>query len=529
MHPLQGNLDGGVAMRRYVAAIVLAVASLLSFSANAQSPDIRDIIRSELACALIDSVFADMPVAPLYSVTDNGCEAVRPDSAEVDYFSDDSCSGLVNFAPTDRVDHCALLLDSTGLGEGGDIGDNTWTLSPGSRFDLGALSLEDVQQPYMQSTIYRRINTDVGECELEMRVYASHPAVENQKPLIAFHGGSWSGRGFGFFGLELTIPHYVEQGFVVFAPFYRLLGDSEGSAACHNATIGDIVDDANAALEWVQREAGQFGASGNPVTFGQSAGAHLAASLAVYSADQISGAVLMYPPTDFTDFALRAISGAYDNEQGLGILRRVMQLDDDADLSLIDLSASPVPENSFPQRIVEDGITPAPMFMIHGLEDDLVEARQSVRLCDALAGRELTPLDSPAVSITRLREMQSCNEASSLQLIRQGQHALDVCLVDTLIPTDLCFSGSEASRLEVADAISNASEFAIEVANRDAQATPELPSNDDASDDGSDDVLADDSGGGALSGLAFLLWWFVVLRVNRGLRDPHGQFIQRRY
>ena len=529
MHPLQGNLDGGVAMRRYVASIVLAVASLLSFSANAQSPDIRDIIRSELACALIDSVFADMPVAPLYSVTDNGCEAVRPDSAEVDYFSDDSCSGLVNFAPTDRVDHCALLLDSTGLGEGGDIGDNTWTLSPGSRFDLGALSLEDVQQPYMQSTIYRRINTDVGECELEMRVYASHPAVENQKPLIAFHGGSWSGRGFGFFGLELTIPHYVEQGFVVFAPFYRLLGDSEGSAACHNATIGDIVDDANAALEWVQREAGQFGASGNPVTFGQSAGAHLAASLAVYSADQISGAVLMYPPTDFTDFALRAISGAYDNEQGLGILRRVMQLDDDADLSLIDLSASPVPENSFPQRIVEDGITPAPMFMIHGLEDDLVEARQSVRLCDALAGRELTPLDSPAVSITRLREMQSCNEASSLQLIRQGQHALDVCLIDTLIPTDLCFSGSEASRLEVADAISNASEFAIEVANRDAQATPELPSNDDTSDDGSDDVLADDSGGGALSGLAFLLWWFVVLRVNRGLRDPHGQFIERRY
>ena len=529
MHLLQDNLEGGIAMRRFVQAIALAVSSLLSFSATAQLPDIRDIIRSELTCALIDSVFADMPVAPLYSVTENGCEAVRPDSDEVDYFSDDSCSSLVNFTPTDLVDHCALLLDSTGLGEGGGvvIGDNTWTLSPGSRFDLGALSLEDVQQPYMQSTIYRRIDTDVGECELEMRVYASHPAVENQKPLIAFHGGSWSARGFGFFGLELTIPHYVEQGFVVFAPFYRLVGDSDGSAACHNATIGDIVDDANAALEWVQREAGQFGASGNPVTFGQSAGAHLAASLAVYSADEISGAVLMYPPADFTDFALRAISGAYTNEQGLGILRRVMQLEEDADLSLIDLSASPVPENSFPQRIVEDGITPAPMFMIHGLEDDLVEARQAVRLCDALAGRELTPLDSPAVSITRLREVQSCTEASSLQLIRQGQHALDVCLIDTLIPTDLCFSGSEDSRLEVADAISNASEFAIEVANRDTQATPLLISDDDGIVDGSDDVLADSSGGGALLSLPFLLWWFVVLRVNRSLRDTRGQFVQR--
>ena len=235
----------------------------------------------------------------------------------------------------------------------------------------------------------------------------------------------------------------------------------------------------------------------------------------------------MYPPADFTDFALRAISGAYTNEQGLGILRRVMQLEEDADLSLIDLSASPVPENSFPQRIVEDGITPAPMFMIHGLEDDLVEARQAVRLCDALAGRELTPLDSPAVSITRLREVQSCTEASSLQLIRQGQHALDVCLIDTLIPTDLCFSGSEDSRLEVADAISNASEFAIEVANRDTQATPLLISNDDGIVDGSDDVLADSSGGGALLSLPFLLWWFVVLRVNRSLRDTRGQFVQR--
>ncbi len=527
MHLLPGNLECGAAMHRCVLATSLAGASLLSFSAAAQSPDIRDIIRSELACALIDSVFADMPVAPLYQVTDNGCEAVRPDSAGVDYFSDNRCSSLVNFTPTDLADHCALLLDSSGLGEGSgvDLRDNTWTLSPGSRLDLGARSLDDVQQPYMQSTIYRQIDTDAGLCELEMRIYASHPAVENQKPMIAYHGGSWSSRGFGFFGLELTVPHYVERGFVVFAPFYRLLGDSDGSAACHNATIGDIVDDANAALEWVQREAGQFGASGNPVTFGQSAGAHLAASLAIYRADEVSGAVLMYPPTDFTDFAQRAVSGVYANEQGLGILRRVMQLDEDADLSLIDLSASPVPENSFPLRVVEDGIKPAPIFMIHGLEDDLVEARQAVRLCDALAGRTLTPIDAPDVSISRLREVQACTEASSLQLIRQGQHALDVCLVDTLIPTDLCFSGSEASRLEVVDAISNASQFAIDMANRDAESTPEFVGNDDANSDGSDDVLAGSSGGGALSILPFLIGWFVALRLRRGLRDLNGKLL----
>lgn len=521
MQPWQGNFKPGAAVRRCAAAIVLASCSWLTLPVAAQSPDIRDILRSELTCALIDSVFADMPVAPLYRMTDNGCEAVTPDSAELEYFAESSCRNMISFTPTDLVDHCALLLDSTGLGEGEgiDLRDDSWTLSPGSRFDLGARSLEGVRQPYMHSTIYRQVTTDAGLCELEMRVYASHPDNANQKTLIAFHGGSWSGRGFGFFGLELTIPHYVEQGFVVFAPFYRLLGDNEGSAACRDATINDIVDDANAALDWVQREAERFGASGKPVTFGQSAGAHLAASLASYRADDISGAVLMYPPTDFTDFAQRVSSGAYTNEQGLGILRRVMQLDEDADLASIDLSASPVPENSFPLRIVEDDITPAPIFMIHGLEDDLVEARQAVRLCDALAGRELTPADSPALSIASLRDIQACTDESTLQLIREGQHALDVCIVDTVIPTDLCFSGSEASRLEVAAAINDASQFAIDVANRPSESPPTSGGNGDGAEaDNGDDLSAGGSSGGAVSALPLLLWWLVLTRYTKRLR-----------
>jgi len=488
----------------------LFAAGLMLFATQsaAQSTDIRDILRSELACRLIEPVFADMPVAPLFTMNDNSCEAVTPDDVQRDYFSDNVCTQPLLFSATDLVEHCALLLDSTGLGEGNGIRTDSWTLSPGSRFDLGARPLDNVQLPYMQRTIYRRVDNAAGECALEMRIYTASPGLENLKPMIAFHGGSWSGRGFGFFGLEMSIPHYVERGFVVFAPFYRLLGDNEGSAACHNATVDDIVDDANAALDWVQAEGNRFGASGKPVTFGQSAGAHLGLSLASYRADEISGAVLMYPPTDFSDFALRVGSGAYTNEQGLGILRRVLQLDEAADISSIDVSASPVPENSFPQRVVEDGLTPAPLFIIHGLEDDLVEARQSARLCNALVGDTLMPIDAAPLGISTLRATRNCGEDSELQLIREGQHALDVCIAGTVIPTDLCFSGSEESRLEVAAAIGDAGDFAADVANR----VEEPVVLDGVTEDGASVDSADESGGGSLSSLVYLLWLVTLFR-----------------
>ncbi len=115
----------------------------------------------------------------------------------------------------------------------------------------------------------------------------------------AGHGGSWSARGFGFFGLEMTIPHDVNDGFVVYVPFYRLLGGSAGSAACNQANIGF-------------------------------------------------------------------------------------------------------------------------MFMVHGMQDYLVESRQFVRLCDALSGRELLVLEVDVGQLDSLREVIQCGADSQLQLIREG-------------------------------------------------------------------------------------------------------------
>jgi len=205
---------------------------------------------------------------------------------------------------------------------------------------------------------------------------------------------------------------------VVYAPFYRLLGDSDGSAACHNATISDIVSDAEAALAWVRQNASNFGSSSTPVVFGQSAGGHLAASLAINQPSNVAAGILFYPPTDFTDFALRVI--------------------------------------------VEGDLDIPPLLMVQGMQDELVESRQSVRLCDALAGRQLLEVDEEVEAIVGLRQTISCGADSSLQLIREGQHALDVCLADLSISTDLCLSGSAASRREVASALLDASNFALE-------------------------------------------------------------------
>jgi hypothetical protein len=94
------------------------------------------------------------------------------------------------------------------------------------------------------------------------------------------------------------------------------------------------------------------------------------------------------------------------------------------------------------------------------MQDTLVEARQSVRLCDALAGRELLAVDDEVEALTTLRERIDCGGDSEVQLIQEGQHALDVCFADSLSPADLCPSGSAESREQVALAIRDAVAFA---------------------------------------------------------------------
>ena len=482
-----------------LAGLLVVSASALSCTAAQAQTELTDVFQNALACTLIQPLLADVTVNRLYVQDEAACLPRIPDEPSLSYFSDAACERPVSFSATTVQEYCDVLLDPVLLGEGQGVVEDQWTLSPGSRLDVGARKLDGVLWPYLQRRIYRNVDTAGGRCSLEMRIYSPSPeAPDTDRPaMLAFHGGSWSSRGFGFFGLEMSIPHFVDQGFVVYAPFYRLLDDKEGSAACNQADIGQIVDDAKAALAWVQEHAADYGSSDTPVVFGQSAGAHLATALAVDESESVSSAILLYPPTDFTDFVMRAQQGYYTDTQGLGILERVLGVG----VAQADVSASPIPENSFPQRIVESDLSVPPVFMIHGMQDNLVEARQSTRLCDALAGRELAGVGVEVAPPEGLRSVTDCGADSTLQLITEGQHALDVCVVDTLVATDLCLSGSDQSREEVSLAIGDAVAFALDNSAPDGQ----LDGDGNSGGNTDDDTNQGSSGAGGVG------WQWLVL------------------
>ena len=464
--------------------ILLAGAWLLSGAGITHAQvDFQSLLNNAIACAITEEALADMPVEPLYQADASICQPANPaEQGALQWFSDDACTLPVNFTETRMNDFCEASVDKVALGSAVDVDPSAWTLTPGNRLDVGAKRLDGVTQPYMQRRIYKTVATPRGECQLEMRIYSKHPGVSNQKAMIAYHGGSWTSRGFGFFGLELTVPHYVEQGFVVFAPFYRLLSDRESTPACNQASFDEIVTDADSALDWVLANSTEYGATGLPVVFGQSAGGHLAASVSIDRAESVSAAVLMYPPTDFTDFLLRVQQGFYTNDEGLSILERVIGRPS----SEATIDDPLVSRNSFPLRIQNDNALAAPMLIVQGMKDELVESRQSLRLCQALAAEPLIETNQEINTISAISTRRDCGAESSLYLVREGNHALDVCLNDSIISA--CPSGGRDSRVSIAGIIDDAVSFASTSA----------------------EISNLSSGSGRSSGGGVLSWWILL-------------------
>jgi len=483
-----------------------------------QAQSIGDLAATAAGCALISEARASMPVEPLYQRRNGDCVARNPrGSSLVDslrWFSDDACTVRVPFVPTPMALFCADIANDKVLGTAEDTVPNAWTLNPGTRIDVGARSLEGVPQPYMQRIKYASFPTPSGQCELEMRVYSPHPGATGLASLVALHGGAWRFRGFGYFGLEMTIPHLVAEGFVVYAPFYRLLDDVDGSPGCQNASIVDLTNDAQTALNWVQANASRYGSRGKPIVFGQSAGAHLAASLWLNRRDEVSGAVLLYPPTDFTDFTTRVQSGEYTNEEGIDVLRLVLG----TEATVADLSATPIPENSYPQLVASQPEGLAPIFLLHGQADTLVEARQSERLCNAVAGRSIegaiaSDADAQRTVVSCEPENSAAVVASKMHLFALGEHAMDLCIDGGIVTDKACPAGGAASSAVIGESIAEAARFA-----RQAFTALSGPS-DDPSDD--DVPVSSPSGGGGSLSIVFLFTVLLqsgVLRLRRAYK-----------
>jgi acetyl esterase/lipase len=430
---------------------------------------LKEIIGGSLACQTSQALMTDMRVAAL------------PESA-----------------PFQEISYAQYCLNASGAEKLGNAEDSdmvpldTWTLTPGNRFDIGVKSIAGNYQPYMQRVEYlehdevidhyvndknaiskalancntrdgligpiacRFVVTERvkrgdfltvpvyrgdGSCSLEMRVYKKDIAATGLKPLLAIHGGSWKYRGFGFFGLESQISHYTDQGFVVFAPFYRLVGESDGNIEC-NGDVGwqEITADVEVALDWVEANASGYGASGPVNLLGQSAGAHLAGWLMTHRPDALGRSLLMYAPTDFRDLVDEYNYGNYTNKAGVSALNGFIG----EKLGDVDVNSDAVVENTFPAIVAQDPAAFPETFMLHGVADGLVPSRQSVRLCNGYAGNvEGTAAlnDGGTPSSGTYKRSYECGDNAQLHLFAEASHVLDVC-----VPGVSCLAGGEESQ-----------------------------------------------------------------------------------
>lgn len=518
---------------------------LLAALITGDDETLSSLLSSAAQCEAAGLLQTELPVSPVYQLATGSCEKLINEQVsdailnQTQLYSDHQCQAPIDTTATSELDFCAYVLDTNSLGNAAARADtlNQWTLSPGTRFDIGALSLEGNTQPFTQRVEYARVSTAQGECSLEMRIHSLAPVSSSTDtpsltPLIAFHGGSWQRRSSGALGIESFATPLVNSGYVVFAPFYRLIGTDEGSVECNDASLDDVLEDASTALNWVMNHAERFGASGKPVVFGQSAGGHMSAVLAVERPNDIASAVLFYAPTDFTDFANSLLSGDVDSETGQRILETVVG----QTLDTLDLNSAIIRRNTLTTRLVDEGIEAPPFFLLQGLQDTVLPFAQSVRFCDALSGNpESGPastavmIDSNAGSQRPLKRVVACgDDGSELHMITEGEHALDLCIAE-----DLCLAGSPPSAQSTGESVQRMLDWLVEIDEQNTLALMQdsvantLDDTEDSnglSNDSDQDTGVISTGAGwayALSTLMFLLWLFRIstsTRLNRKYR-----------
>lgn len=250
---------------------------------------------------------------------------------------------------------------------------------------------------------------------LRLDLYRPAPAATPPAVVLWVHGGGWCA------GARAPLPADVAplqgEGLAIAAVSYRLTSTTPDCANAAGATWPAQIHDLKAAVRWLRANAATLGIDGSRIgAWGQSAGAHLAATLALSGGSgelegaigshpgvdsRVAAVVAYYPPTDLLalgpDFAtpptgrpdlvpivdgpgqpharLVAFGGA---GEGMGVLRAQAGNPDPpwpARLALAR-SASPVTH--------VDAADP-PVFLLHGTADVTVPLNQARRLRDALS------------------------------------------------------------------------------------------------------------------------------------------------
>lgn len=461
-----------------------------------------EVLAAALSCEVIAQKSLPINAKPLFTQVGNDCRrveagAISETAGSQRYFADAACSQAVNVKHLSQQAFCRNQFDRRRVGNGAllPVGSSDWYLSPGTRTDIALVSTAGLQQPWVTARRYKQVETDAGSCVLEMRIYKNDIAATGLRPMLALHGGDWQFRSRGMLGIEATVPHFTSRGFVVFAPFYRLAGNGESSEACRHASGEDILADVSDALAWVREHGAAYGAdTGKVAVTGQSAGGHLAAWLATHYPQQISRALLLYPPTDMADYLRQWQQGEPGvSADGLDALGAFLKLDSP---ELIDLSAPLVQDNSLPQIVAQAPADFPAMFLIHGGADDVVPMRQSARLCNALSGNPDTGPAPMALEDTSTSLDVSCDRrGSQFHAIAGAGHMLDFCLTPSL-----CAAGSAEGREAARQALRQSYDWVASPVGRVAGVTQER-----ATGQGSSGVMDESATGGGALGVGLLL------------------------
>lgn len=428
---------------------------------------LKQLFAYNLVCPQLEKLKTAMTAVPVYHRPAGACVAAPAGGPDLGpYYQDNQCQQPIGFQPEDFSRFCReaftpqpnpLLGNPNGWSTTGyaldplsPAVDTRWTPASGAQLQIGPESLRGKRVPYVKRVRYR----DVGGCSLEMRVYKKDIAATNLKPMLALHGGSWTFRGGAFVGMESTLAHYTEAGFVVFAPFYRMAAAKDASTECQNASWNGIVADAEAALDWAQQNGAVYGAKpGKIAVMGQSAGAHLAGWLVTHRSGQVSRGLLLYPPTDVYDFVTRlqnnGFAPGFNPSPAASILEEFLDLPAGT-LAQTNLSYPPdyVTENSYARIVQAAAGDKPPVFIIHGIKDSLVPASQSVVLCNAYGGTAIENGGGAA-----LRATYGCGKGH-LHLLEEADHAFDVCPFPA-VPGG-CRAGSAASAKKLATSLGEA-------------------------------------------------------------------------
>ncbi len=243
---------------------------------------------------------------------------------------------------------------------------------------LGSVSAQDASPVAVPNSDVKAEHAieygNVQHHSLLLDVYLPPPRSKPRPAVLLFHGGGWT---YGISGpSDMAAPaiQLATAGYVAFNVEYRLTADP---AAAY--TWPDQLDDVQRAVRWVRANAAHYGVDPDRIgTFGHSAGAHLAAILAVREthddsdpaltgiSSRVSCAVTLAGPMDFTmPYLTTNVQDSLTSLLG-GTLKDVPNTYRDASpLTWVDEASSP-------------------FIMIQGREDEIVPPDHARRMVDAL-------------------------------------------------------------------------------------------------------------------------------------------------